>query len=64
MRAICTLCGGVVSWSAKRGVKLADFKHKDLIKTDCVGKLTAYRESRMAGQLLGVIDSYGRSIIQ
>lgn len=41
-RAICKKCGGVMFWSARRGIRLADYKHRDLQKrtpTDCDGEL-------------------------
>jgi len=49
-RAICKKCGGVMFWSARRGIRLADYRHRDLLKrtkTDCDGELAAYKESTM-----------------
>jgi len=49
-RAICKKCGVVVFWSARRGIRLADYKHRDLrgrTETECDGELAAYKESTM-----------------
>ena len=46
-RAICKKCGMVMFWSARRGIRLADYRHRDLqkrISTDCDGELVTYGE--------------------
>ena len=64
-RALCTKCGQVVGWSARRGVRLADFRHRSLAQTACDGKLTAWTEkteARMVAHLCGLVDPHGRNI--
>ena len=57
MRATCEKCGAVVGWSARRGARLAELRHRDCAWTDCDGTLKAYRDPERLRQIREAIDA-------